>query len=194
MSGLGFLAIAAKVRSAFHDVGAEQSENGQPFLRVPGPLLGDVARRLRDDPELRFDALMDLTAWDRLRYPATPASDTIAVVLLLGSYALRHRVMLEVDVARDGEVPSVAGVWPAAIYFEREVFDLFGVRFAGHPGLGRILCPEDWSGHPLRKDYLYPADYHGVPHLRDGQHFEQGPRRVGDPEPAPAPAGKAAHP
>jgi hypothetical protein len=61
-----------------------------------------------------------------------------------------------------------------------------GCDFVGHPSLQRILCPDDWVGHPLRKDYVYPAQYHGVPHLREGQHFERAPRaRQGDPEPAP---------
>ena len=86
-------------------------------------------------------------------------------------------------------VPTAGLIWPAAIYFEREVWDLLGVRFTGHPSLLRIMCPEDWVGHPLRKDYVYPDDYHGIAHLRDGQHFESAPHRQGDPPPA---AGKAA--
>ncbi|MDO8349152.1 MAG: NADH-quinone oxidoreductase subunit C [Planctomycetota bacterium] len=189
MSGLAFLAIAAKVRSALPDVTAEQSENGQPFLRAPAAALPALAALLRHDRELQFDSLMDLTGYDRLKYPATPPSDAIAVVYLLFSMALRHRVMVEVQAPRAlCTVPSVSGVWPAAIYFEREVFDLLGVQFAGHPSLHRILCPDDWVGHALRKDYLYPTEYRGVPHLRDGQHFEEGPRRVGDPEPQKAPA------
>jgi len=96
--------------------------------------------------------------------------------------------MVEVQAPRAAcAVPSVSGVWPAAIYFEREVWDLLGVQFTGHPSLSRIMCPDDWVGHALRKDYLYPAEYRGVAHLRDGQHFEDQVRRVGDAEPGNVP-------
>ncbi len=188
MSGLSFVAIAALVRSAFAEVTAEQAPNGQPFLRVPPALVPVVLQRLRDDAQLACDALMDLTAWDTLGFPGE-SQGQIAVVYLLWSHRHRHAVTVEVRVDRQAAaVPSVAQVWPAARYFEREVFDLYGVQFQGHPDLRRILCPEDWLGHALRKDYLYPAEYHGVSHLRDGQHFDGGPRRVGDAAPAVPPA------
>ncbi|MBL9079085.1 MAG: NADH-quinone oxidoreductase subunit C [Planctomycetes bacterium] len=171
--------IAAAVRSVCPEVGDQRASNGRPFLHVPAAAVADVARCLRDDPALRFDALMDLTAVDLLQFPYTPPRDDIAVVYLLFSYAHRHKITLEVFAPRQAcAVPSVAAVWPAAIYFEREVFDLFGVTFTGHPQLRRILMPDDWQGHPLRKDYLYPADYHGVPHLRDGQSFSTSPPRA----------------
>jgi NADH-quinone oxidoreductase subunit C len=183
MSGLEFSAIADWVSSRLPEVTAEQSENGQPFLRANGATLPVLAKLLHGAPDLAFDALMDLTAYDLLNFPRVPASDAIAVVYLLFSYELRHSVMLEVQAPRNEcSLPSVSAVWPAAIYFEREVFDLFGVNFVGHPSLSRIMCPDDWVGHPLRKDYVYPDEYHGVPHLRAGQHFESAPRRVGDAE------------
>ena len=189
MSPLLFGDLAARVREACAEVTSETSENGQPFLRVPAAMLPTVAALLRRDRALQFDALMDLTAYDRLKFPAAVPSDAIAVVYLLFSYTYRHRLMLEVLAPRAAcRVPSVSTVWPAALYFEREVYDLYGVDFAGHPSLQRILCPDDWVGHALRKDYVYPAEYHGVAHLRDGQHFEQAPPRVGDAEPAPTPA------
>jgi NADH-quinone oxidoreductase subunit C len=180
VSALGHDLIASSVHAAFPAVTSQRASNGRQFLRVPANAIVAVANFLRTGKTLAFDALMDLTAVDLLKFPFTPPQDDLVVVYLLFSYKHRHKVTLEVFAPReDCEVPSVSGVWPAAIYFEREVFDLFGVRFTGHPSLRRILTPDDWEGHPLRKDYLYPADYHGVPHLRDGQHFEGAPPRSG---------------
>jgi NADH-quinone oxidoreductase subunit C len=109
----------------------------------------DACVLLRDDPGCPFNYLADLTCVDRF-----PSEPRIEVVYHLLSIPNRERVRLKVRL--DGGSPSldsVTPVWPAANYFEREVFDLFGVRFAGHPYLRRLLMPEDWEGHPLRKDY-----------------------------------------
>ena len=96
-----------------------------------------------------FRLLTDLTAVDR--HPAQPRFE---VVYLLTSPEQRARVRLKVRVtAEDAVVPSATGGWPAANWLEREVFDLFGIRFDAHPDLQRILMPDDWEGHPLRKDY-----------------------------------------
>jgi NADH-quinone oxidoreductase subunit C len=188
VTGLAPEDIAGRVHAAFPAVAAHHSENRQPWLLVPVSDIHAVCAFVRDQPTLAFDSLMDLTGYDLLKYPATPPSDAIAVVYLLHSLRHRHKLTLKVHAPRaDCVVPTVGTVWPAAIYFEREVFDLLGVRFEGHPSLRRIMCPDDWVGHPLRKDYLYPADYHGVPHVREGQRFEGGPQRAG---PAPAGAGE----
>ncbi len=104
---------------------------------------------LRDDPGCSFNFLADVTCVDR--YPSEPRFEVIYHLL---SISKKDRVRLKVRL--DGSSPvveSVTSVWPAANYFEREVFDLFGVRFTGHPYLRRLLMPEDWEGHPLRKDY-----------------------------------------
>jgi NADH-quinone oxidoreductase subunit C len=104
---------------------------------------------LRDNPNFPFNYLSDITCVDW--YPSEPRFE---VVYHLLSIPKKDRVRLKVRL--DGSSPvieSVTSVWPGANYFEREVFDLFGVRFTGHPYLRRLLMPEDWEGHPLRKDY-----------------------------------------
>ncbi len=110
--------------------------------------LTDVARLLRDRPEAAFDFCSDVTASD---WPARP--QRFDVIYMLYSTRLRHRVRVKVRAADGEAVPSQTAVWPAANWLEREVFDMFGVPFAGHPDLRRILMPEDWQGHPQRKDY-----------------------------------------
>ena len=103
---------------------------------------------LRDAPDAAFDFCSDVTATD---WP--PRAERFDVIYSLYSISHRHRVRLKVRVA-DGEfVPTVSGVWPAANWLEREVFDMFGIVFDGHPDLRRILMPDDWQGHPERKDY-----------------------------------------
>lgn len=107
----------------------------------------DVCEFLRD--QQRFNFLADVTCADW--YPSEPR---FHVVYHLLSHARKLRVRLKVKVTGDdAAVPSLTPIWPAADYFEREVFDLFGVKFQGHPYLKRIQMPDDWEGHPLRKDY-----------------------------------------
>ncbi len=103
---------------------------------------------LREAEQCRFDFLSDLTAVDWL--PREPRFD---IVYCLYSTSRRHRARIKVRLADGEAVASATGVWPAANWLEREVFDLFGVPFAGHPDPRRILLPEDWQGHPQRKDY-----------------------------------------
>jgi NADH-quinone oxidoreductase subunit C len=104
---------------------------------------------LRDDPGCRFNYLSDVTCVDWL-----PSEPRFEVIYHLLSISKKERVRLKVRLSGDAPVlESVTPVWPGANYFEREVFDLFGIRFLGHPYLRRMLMPEDWEGHPLRKDY-----------------------------------------
>ena len=108
----------------------------------------------RDDPELRFDVLMDLTAVDYQKYPEREFGPRFEVVYHLYSLPCNHRVRLKVRVEEDdARVPSVVGLWPIANWFEREVWDMYGLRFRGHPDLRRILMYDEFEGHPLRKDY-----------------------------------------
>ena len=112
---------------------------------APATRLLDVARHLR---AAGFDFCSDVTATD---WPQRP--QRFDVVYSLYSIRDKHRVRVKVRAAEQERVPSVTVVWPAANWLEREVYDLFGVAFVGHPDLRRILMPEDWQGHPQRKDY-----------------------------------------
>jgi NADH-quinone oxidoreductase subunit C len=118
----------------------------QAILLVDRERLAEIALHIRD--EEKFEMLADLTAVDWPR-----REKRFDVVLNLYSFAKNERLRLKVH-AGDGEnVPSVVGVWPTANWLEREVFDMFGIVFSGHPDLKRILLPDEWQGYPLRKDY-----------------------------------------
>jgi NADH-quinone oxidoreductase subunit C len=130
-----------------------------PTLAVGAGHLLDVARALRDDPALQFVFLADVAAVDRL--PAEPRFEVVYHLASLGPAVARQpggppprRVRLKVRVPADRPiVPSVVDVWPTANWPEREAWDLMGIAFDGHPDLRRVLMPDDWEGHPLRKDY-----------------------------------------
>ncbi|MEW5982136.1 MAG: NADH-quinone oxidoreductase subunit C [Acidobacteriota bacterium] len=115
---------------------------------VKADRLAAILTFLRDDAACAFDYLSDLTAVD---WP--PREKRFDIVYCLYSTRLRQRVRVKVRVADQEAVASATGVWAAANWLEREVFDMFGVPFAGHPDLRRILMPADWQGHPQRKDY-----------------------------------------
>ena len=122
---------------------------GELTIVVPREHLRRAAEFLCGDPELQFTFLSDITGVDR--FPVEPRFE---LNYHLTSLARRETLRLKVRVAgSDPVVESVTPVWPGANWHEREIFDLFGVRFEGHPDLRRILMPEDWEGHPLRKDY-----------------------------------------
>jgi NADH-quinone oxidoreductase subunit C len=129
----------------------------EPWLSVAPGAIVDVCRFLRDEPGLGFEVLSDLTALD------WPKEEKIQIVYHLYSYAEKHQIVLKVDVPRaDPKVATVEGVWKVANWFEREVYDLFGVIFEGHSDLRRIMLPEDWVGYPLRKDYVEQEEYDGI--------------------------------
>jgi len=122
---------------------------GDDFAVVHRDKLVEIARFLRDDSELQYNFLIDLTAVD---YPKR--APRFEVVYHFFSLPFKHRVRLKVPVEeRSPEVPSLVPLWEGANWFEREVWDMFGIRFQGHPDLRRILLYEGFQGHPLRKDY-----------------------------------------
>jgi NADH-quinone oxidoreductase subunit C len=129
---------------------------------VPPDRIHEVCEFAKTDAGLGFDCLSNLSGVD---YPKKSA---IQVVYHLFSYPHRHHFVLKVDAVRDDPVvPTVSDLWSTADWNEREVFDLLGVCFSGHPDLRRILMPEDWPGHPLRKDFVEPEEYHGIPTSRE---------------------------
>lgn len=120
-------------------------------IRVERSRLRDVVEFLRDHPDLRYNMLSDETAVDMVRLRSEPRFDVVVQL-----YSIPHRVRLRVKAGvDDGEtVPSLVPVYAAANWFEREIYDMFGIVFDGHPDLRRILLADDWEeGHPLRKDY-----------------------------------------
>jgi NADH-quinone oxidoreductase subunit C len=114
----------------------------------------DVLGFCRDDAALRFEVLMDLTAVDYLKFPGREDGPRFDVVYHLYSITHNHRLRLKAALEQDDAVvPTATGLWPIANWLEREVWDMFGIRFAGHPDLRRLLLYEEFVGHPLRKDY-----------------------------------------
>lgn len=125
---------------------------GETTLVIRPDAIAAVCQALRDEPTLRYDYLADLTAVDWL--DRDPRYDVVYHLLSLSTYAaVRLKVCVGDEDTPNPVVPTVTAVWPTADFFEREVFDLFGIVFNGHPNMIRILMPADWEGHPLRKDY-----------------------------------------
>ena len=139
--------LVGRVRAKFGTALVEAIEDRkQAILTVECAKLAEIAQYLRD--EEKFDLLSVLTAVD------WPKRDKrFDVVLNLYSFAKNERLRVKARAGDGEQVPSVAGVWPTANWLEREAFDMFGIIFAGHPNLTRILLPDEWQGYPLRKDY-----------------------------------------
>ena len=146
-----------------------------PWIEVSPAAIREVGTFLRDDERLNFDHLNDLCGVDYFQPDPKKAAKFghephIEVVYHLSSIDLKHTITLKVKLPRwkngqSGQLPevdSVADIWAIADWHEREAYDLMGIRFLGHPNLRRILCPEDWIGHPLRKDYEMPLEYHEI--------------------------------
>jgi NADH-quinone oxidoreductase subunit C len=175
--------------ASFGDIVADFTEGPgikAPFCRVQPERLLEVARTLRDHPALQFDFLENVTAvdWPKRASSAPPSEPggsggqrsgaaegaprtgppgEIEVVYHLFSYSQRHGFAVKVTLGRDAPaVASLTSLWDSAEWLEREQYDLLGVKFEGHPDLRRLLLPEDWQGHPLRKDYQQAPEYRGM--------------------------------
>jgi NADH-quinone oxidoreductase subunit C len=137
------------LKERFPDQVAEVSYHaGEAIVRLRKERLIEVLKALRDEAATRFDFLSNLTA---VHWPQRTAP--FEVVYNLFSIPGRRTLTVKLDLAEGEDAPTAVVVWPTANWFEREVFDLFGIRFSGHPDLTRILMTDEWVGHPLRKDY-----------------------------------------
>jgi NADH-quinone oxidoreductase subunit C len=150
--------IFDSLQSRFGDALLDAKLEGviDPFIKVTPGKINDVCLFLRDQEKMHFDTLNLLTGMDY-------TGGKLGVVYHLSSTKLLHKIVLKVEVPADNpHVQSVESVWKTADWHEREAFDMFGLIFDGHPDLRRILMPDDWEGHPLRKDYKVPEYYNGM--------------------------------
>lgn len=158
-----FALVTTRFGDAAHDFVPAVDRDGprDASFKVRPAALPEVMLYLRDDSALRFDFLQNLTAVD------WPKEARLQCVYHLYSYPHRHELAVKVDLPRESpRVPSVATLWRSADWMEREQFDLLGVLFDGHPDLRRLLMPDDWIGHPMRKDYGEATQYRGMPTTR----------------------------
>jgi NADH-quinone oxidoreductase subunit C len=128
-----------------------------PFIKLVPDVVAQVGQYLKAEPDLQFDYLMCLSGVDY------GAGKFLGVVYHLQSMILMHQIVLKVELPRESpSVPSVSLIWRTADWHEREVYDLFGIWFEGHPDLRRIFLPDDWEGYPLRKDYVVQQFYQDI--------------------------------
>lgn len=131
-----------------------ENPSSDTYISVKPEKIDEICRFLRDNDAFKFDFLTLLSGLD--------LKEKLGIVYHLYSMELKHRLVLKTEVPKDSpNLPSLVRVWRTADWHEREAFDMFGINFQGHHNLIRILCPYDWEGYPLRKDYKEPEEYHG---------------------------------
>lgn len=128
-----------------------KKEAKDPFIKIKPSSIKVISKFLKENPLLSFDFLQNMCAVDMM---GVGGNTHFMCVYHLFSYKYKHSIVMKVDLQRDNpEIQSVCDIWASANWYEREVYDLFGINFKGHPDLRRILLPPEWEGHPLRKDY-----------------------------------------
>lgn len=149
--------IAALISEKFGDrIIESQVEVMSPWSVVEPSAILEICQYLRSDDRLQMDHLELLGGVD--------FKDRMEVVYVMYSMQHRHRYTLKCRLEREApRIQTVESIWPVANWHERETFDMFGIVFEGHSDLRRILCPDDWEGHPLRKDYKFPTRYRDMP-------------------------------
>ncbi len=154
--------LCTQLAAQFGDAVSTLSETkGDRFVTVKGERIVEVCTYLKTTAGCEFDFCRDITAVD------WPVRKAIEVVYHLYSMTHRHGLILKVEANREAPaVATVEGVWKAANWLEREIYDLFGVNFTGHSDMRRLLLPDDWVGYPLRKDYQEAGGYHGISNTR----------------------------
>ena len=139
-------ALVAKLKGQFGSGVEALTYLGQNSLQVDRSLIPNILQILRDEEQ--FDYCVDVTA---VHYPKRERQ--FDVLWILYSFARNERVRVKTQIAEGEHIPSAVSIWPTANWLEREAYDMFGIQFDGHPELKRILLPDGWKGHPLRKDY-----------------------------------------
>ena len=149
--------VYERVKTRFPDAVESVVEgDGEPYCIVKKQFLIMICELLKEDADLKFEQLICVSGTDDLK--------NFWVVYHFLSVSRNHRAVLKVMLDREKpSVPSIASLWMAADWHERETYDMYGIVFEDHPDLRRILLPEDWKGYPLRKDYEFPDEYQGIP-------------------------------
>lgn len=158
--------IFEKVKSALgEDIRGSEVSLGDPVLFVGPGSLHRTAEFLKNDPDLDFDYLSHITGADHLNEHREPRFEAIYEFHSIDkNHSIRVRVGLEED---DPTIPTVSDLWKGALYPERELFDMFGFNVTGHPNLSRLIMPDEWEGHPLRKDYPLTTEDIAFSHNRE---------------------------
>lgn len=147
------------------ETGTTEDVPGENYIPLTPDHWGEIAAWLRDNPDLKFDSLQCITGVD------LGTEDNLEVRYNLHSMQHRQHIEIRIQVERENpQVPSIEQIWRIGDWFEREVYDMYGIVFDGHRDPRRMLLPEDWIGFPLRKDYETPDTYHGIviPKVKEG--------------------------
>ncbi len=159
-----FLEITKYIESKFPEM--ISIPEGKEVIQVAPENWLELASLLKDDDSLHFDYLMCISAYDK------GDNKTYGAAYNFYSVKLNHYIEVRVEAEDGTPIPSVAGLWRAADWHEREAYDMMGLQFENHPDFKRILLSEDWDGYPLRKNYTEPDYYHGMPVPKDKSYWE----------------------